>query len=80
MKAIAIAAAGLLLTAGCCTYQGKYISRREAEHMAALGMDVHCWNEPKVVNGEYTAAVFQPGRPCRHRRRSCSVQNKSTRS
>jgi hypothetical protein len=28
--------------AGCCTYQGKHVSRRQAEHMRTLGMPVQC--------------------------------------
>ena len=27
---------------GCCTYQGKVVSHRDAERMKKLGMDVQC--------------------------------------
>ena len=31
-----------LYVAGCCTYQGKAVSKTEAARMKALGMDVQC--------------------------------------
>lgn len=34
--------AGALMLTGCCTYQGKPVSRRDAENMRRLGMDVQC--------------------------------------
>jgi hypothetical protein len=32
----------LFFLAGCCTYQGKAVSKRDAEAMKALGMEVQC--------------------------------------
>lgn len=32
----------LLLFCGCCTYHGKFVSRKEGEEMKKMGMHVQC--------------------------------------
>lgn len=35
------------MLSGCCTYQGKHVSRRQAEHMREVGMPVQCPGDPE---------------------------------
>ena len=42
----------ILGLAGCCTYKGKLVSKRNAEQMKAQGMSVYCSGDKEIQANE----------------------------